>query len=60
MRYKQYKYTVSDVARLVGKTADAVRHDVSRGIVDLSDLRSVGRYLERHGVLDGEEKAVLG
>jgi hypothetical protein len=45
-----WAYGYSDLARLVGKSEDAVRHDVQRGRLDPADLASVVAYVNEAGV----------
>ena len=47
--YAKYHYTVQDIAEIVGKSPGAVRHDVSRGKLDMKDLRSVAEYIRGKG-----------
>jgi hypothetical protein len=42
-----WAYGYADLARLVGKSEDAVRHDVQRGNVDPVDLASVIAYANK-------------
>ena len=43
--YTRHYYTVKDVARVAGRSIGTVRNDMSKGRVDLADLRSVSEYV---------------
>lgn len=45
-----WAYGYSDLACLVGKSEDAIRHDVLRGRVNPSDLASVVAYVNEAAV----------
>jgi IS30 family transposase len=45
--YTKYHYTVKDIARITGRAEDAIRNDISRKKLNMSDLRSVAGYINR-------------
>ena len=45
MNARQYRYTVADIAQIIGKSPRAIRYDVMQGHVDLEDLGSVAIYI---------------
>lgn len=42
---KPYIYRISDIARTVGKSPNAVRIDIARGYLNPSCLLSLSRYI---------------
>lgn len=45
MRSKNFKFTVADLARITGRTRQAIYNDKVRGVFDPNDLVSVVEYL---------------
>lgn len=45
--YTKYQFTVKDVARMAGKHPQTVRNDISKGKLEMSDMRSICRYINK-------------
>ena len=51
MHYKQYRFTNEDIARVTGKSVEAIRKDIQRGKLIPDDLLSVCRYVALYAVI---------
>jgi len=51
MHYKQYRFTNEDIARVTGKSVEAIRMDIYRDKLIPDDLLSVCRYVALYAVV---------
>ena len=59
MRSKNFKFTVGDIARVTGRTRQAVYNDRVRGVFDPEDLISMVEYLSGTKYKDWERSIKL-
>lgn len=47
--HRKYCWTVKDVARLTGRAEGTIRNDMAAKVLDMADILSLARYIEKHG-----------